>query len=89
MITKVSYRPYAQGVSNTQNQKQKVNFGMTATEQAAKAFADKVAQALSHKEELVRIVRFDEAVQALLMETHPGTPSGDLLSAIRKAICGY
>lgn len=47
MITKVSYRPYAQGINNTQNQKQKVNFGMnTSDSNAVTEFTEKIKAAI-------------------------------------------
>lgn len=71
MITKVSYRPYAQGVNNTQKQQQKVNFGMKATDsEAVTQFAALVKAALTtardpKASELASARRMTEALQAL------------------------
>lgn len=87
MITKVSYRPYAQGVNNTQNQKQKVHFGMNTTD-AATAFATELTAALGKETELKRIVHVNTAINNLLHNVPPGAPSVDLLRAIRNALTG-
>ncbi len=44
MITKVSYRPYASGVNNTQKQPQKVNFGANIPSKVAEKLTPEVLQ---------------------------------------------
>lgn len=89
MITKVSCRPYASGVNSTQNQKQKVNFGMNPAEkEAVGVFADVISKALAEPTELLRHARVDAALQSLRLRIEPRTSAKELLDAVLKTMTG-
>lgn len=86
MITKVAYRPYAQGVNNTQNQKQNVNFGTTAKDLiGSKPFGDALKETLESPNARILYVRLSRVLGSL-GQIDPHTNLAEALPHLKSAL---
>lgn len=82
MITKVSYRPYASGVNNTQNQPKKVNFGAHSPQEVGEKLAHRLAN-LTGSGSRGAIVQDMLATLSFLKE-HCGLPDEIYTAAVKR-----